>query len=646
MTKLPNNQVDLLSEKQLEHLYYMNLYLLQEQYPEHYAKSGLLKIIRNTEGPSVRYSVELPRLKMVAKGDNGNANTRDRYIGILLREFNNPVEKTENYRILYNKIIKNKGIEAGTNFLYQEVMGILYIHNGNEISSKPYCFAYDFDRLAEEGAFFTDIADKPAQHLDSFVQHIIEFVAVTCRETTGAVGMPALFPYMWYFWNKDVESGYVKDKYTYLEQQIQMLVYKLNGSEMRMNESAFTNVSVMDESYIEHFFGDRLFPNGEPIIKHVKEIVELELFFLRTVNDILAHKVITFPVITDCVLYDAEAGKFVNEETARKFSDLNMQWENANFYAGTDISTLSSCCRVLNNIDTMNEKLKGFANFIGGSDLNIGSVGVVTVNLPNIVLGMNADKSEEVFLDTLRQRVLDSCDILHSVRDVIADRIEEKALKVYDLKLIDISRQFNTVGFIGLYDAAKMLGLETDDDILAFEKKTLALINEVTTEYAKEQPYSINIEQIPGESACVKLATKDALLYGEEAIGTGCYSNQWIPLSENRSINDRSKFAAELDKLCGGGSILHLNIDSPFTNSNQAWDMLNNIAKRGVIYFAFNNRISVCEDTHGFYGNKCWCGKDKIGEATRPVGFITIVPDWIPGRQAEYKERKWIQVNQ
>ena len=143
------------------------------------------------------------------------------------------------------------------------------------------CFAYDFDMLAEKGAFFTDISDRPAQHLDSFIQHVIEFVAVTCRETTGAVGMPALFPYMWYYWNKDKESGYTADPMRYLEQQIQMLVYKLNGSEMRMNESAFTNVSCMDESYLDNFFGDRNFPDGEPIVAHIEEIVELEMFFLE-----------------------------------------------------------------------------------------------------------------------------------------------------------------------------------------------------------------------------------------------------------------------------------------------------------------------------------------------------------------------------
>ncbi len=635
-----------------DNLFYKELYDLQRKLPEHYKKSGFAEITYDEKNDT--YSVVLPKFKPKPKGDDGNANTRDRYIGILTREFTNPLQKVESYRILFDKLVSQWGRYDAIKFLRADIVGKIYTHNGVEISSKPYCFAYDFERLAKEGAYFTDIADRPAQHLDSFIQHIIEFVAVTCRETTGAVGMPALFPYMWYFWDKDVKSGYTKAPAKYLEQQIQMLVYKLNGSEMRMNESAFTNVSCMDESYIEHFFGDRLFPDGEPVIKHVDEIVEVEMFFLKVINDILAHKVMTFPVITDCMLFDEEKGKFVNEKTARRFSDLNMKWNNANMYCGTDISTLSTCCRVLNNVDTMNEKLRGFANFIGGSDLNIGSVAVVTVNLPHYAqralayardTGIDREETIAIFKSELETAITLSCKTLHSARNVIEDLIDKKALKLYDLGLATLSRQFLTSGFIGIFDAAKLLVPSGDDaDILEFEKDILLMFKDVTEKFAKDEKYSINIEQIPGESACVKLAQKDKLTFGEDLVETNCYSNQWIPLSEYRSIDDRSKFAAVLDKLCGGGSILHLNIDSPFANSDMAWDLLNHIAKRGVIYFAFNNKISVCEEEHGFYGDTCWCGKPKVGEATRPVGFITIVKNWIPSRQEEYKERKWIEI--
>lgn len=635
-------------------VFYQTLKRIQKKYPEHYAKSGLCEIIFDGES----YAYKPVHLKIADKTDDGNANTRDRYMGILLKEFNNMYEKTENYRILFNKIYDIYGHEEATFFLSHEIIGSIYVHNSVNISTKPYCFAYDFDKLAEHGAFFTDISDRPAQHLDSFIQHVIEFVAVTCRETTGAVGMPALFPYMWYFWDKDKRENYISNPARYLKQQIQMLVYKLNGSEMRMNESAFTNTSCMDESYLEHFFGDRLFPNGEPVIKHISEIVDFEKEFLKCVNDILCHKVMTFPVNTDCLLYDREKSEFVNGKTGKEFSDLNMQWSNSNLYCGDDISTLSTCCRVLNNVDEMNakqEKLHGFTNFIGGSDLNIGSVGVITMNLPHLaykafnsfIFTLKADswfKIKNCLLDSIAEMTLKTCQYLHCVRAVIQDLIDRKALKIYDLELATIERQFNTVGFIGLYDCARIMGLTESDDILKFEKIVLELITKTTQKFAEDKDYSINVEQIPGESACVKLAQKDKLTFGKDVQLLDCYSNQWIPVSEYRSISDRAEYAAVLDKLCGGGSILHINIDAPFTNSEQAWNVLNKTAEMGVIYEAFNTRIDVCEDEHGFYGDTCpLCGKPKAGEATRPVGFITLVKNWIPSRKEEYKTRKWIE---
>jgi len=640
--------------------FYESLISLQFSYPKQYEMSGLCEVISNPNRIP-RYSIKMPSFNINDKKDDGNANTRDRYMGILLKEFTNPIEKTENYRILYHNLYSLYGRKLADEFLLDDVKGIIYTHNSQNIATKPYCFAYDFDILAEKGAFFTDISDRPAKHLDSFIQHVIEFVAVTCRESTGAVGMPALFPYLWYFWNNDILSGYISEdkKYKYLEQQIQMLVYKLNGSEMRMNESAFTNVSCMDESYLETFFGDRCFPNGEPVINHIDEIVEFELFFLECVNDILSHKVMTFPVITDCMLYDEKAGKFVNEKTARKFSDLNTKWNNANMYCGTDISTLSSCCRVLNNVDTINNKLKGFSNFIGGSDLNIGSVGVITINLPHWAQSMKEGDvpNVESALLYLEEEILNVCKYLEGVRSCIKGLISKRALKLYDLDLAKIERQFNTVGFIGLYDAAMIFknrdpyfmsycyentnDILSRDPVLRFEKAVLELFAKVTSEFCSNKPYSINVEQIPGESACVKLAQKDFHTFGYYIQGTKCYSNQWIPLSEYRSIIDRADYASVLDKLCGGGSILHINLDSPITKPQTAWNLLNAIAKKGVIYFAFNNRISVDEHEHGFYGDTCWCGAPKVGEATRPVGFITLVKNWIPSRKEEYEERKW-----
>ena len=60
-----------------------------------------------------------------------------------------------------------------------------------------------------------------------------------------------------------------------------------------------------------------------------------------------------------------------------------------------------------------------------------------------------------------------------------------------------------------------------------------------------------------------------------------------------------------------GGSIAHINIENNFPDKDSAWDMLNYIAKNGVMYFAFNSKINECKNHHGFVGtNICpECGE-------------------------------------
>lgn len=70
--------------------------------------------------------------------------------------------------------------------------------------------------------------------------------------------------------------------------------------------------------------------------------------------------------------------------------------------------------------------------------------------------------------------------------------------------------------------------------------------------------------------------------------------------------------------------------------------MLNYIASQGVVYFAYNTKISVCEHEHGFYGEICpKCGSPKKSTYTRVVGFLTDVSNWSKERRHEFTERTW-----
>ena len=74
-----------------------------------------------------------------------------------------------------------------------------------------------------------------------------------------------------------------------------------------------------------------------------------------------------------------------------------------------------------------------------------------------------------------------------------------------------------------------------------------------------------------------------------------------------------------------------------------AWEILNQIAQSGVIYFAFNTRINECKNHHGFVGtdNCPNCGELVFDTYQRIVGYLVPARSYSKERFAEFKAREW-----
>lgn len=150
------------------------------------------------------------------------------------------------------------------------------------------------------------------------------------------------------------------------------------------------------------------------------------------------------------------------------------------------------------------------------------------------------------------------------------------------------------------------------------------------------------------EQAAAKMQTADKYLYPEKVVeDLPLYGNQWIPLGIKATIAERTKICAAFDSYCSGGSIEHINVDAPFSSFEQAWHMLNWVARQGVTYFAFNGKVSQCKNHHSFYGDVCpHCKEPKYLEYTRVVGFYVPTITWSEQRQEEGKLREWMPLNE
>ena len=592
---------------------------------------------------------------------DSNANASSKDIRSLMSEKGKSMDKLFSFNKIFYEMKKKYGLRTAREWLESEYNGAFYLHDAHSATYVPYCFAYDLTRLAQEGLFFLKNYNNQApKHLTTFIDDVIEYISFMSNRSSGAVGIPNILIWTYYFWKKDCETGYcIKNPDYYIRQSFQKLIYRLNQPFMRIDQTAFVNVSIFDREYINSLFGGVEYPDGSLVVDCVEELIVHQKIFMEVVSEIRSTNMFTFPVLTYSLLY--KDGSFVDEEFARWCSDHNTTWNDSNFFISGDVSTLSNCCRLLS--DT--KKLDAFINSIGGTALSIGSIKVNTVNLMRIayeaiqscpvqdtddgVVSAELQKArEDKYIRILRKRVDLCCKALDVIRHIIRRNIEKGLLPNYQDGGVEMEKQYSTVGILGLYEVIETFGLVSRDEFgnvsytvegVDFASRIFDAINRVKDSFTDD--YSINIESVPAERAAVILCQKDNLLFDTDE--RFIYSNQWIPLSEKCTIHEKLRLSAILDAKCSGGAIAHINLESNFPNTDMAWDMLNRIAQDGVIYFAFNTRINECENHHGFVGTDICptCGKPVFDTYQRIVGYLTPTRSYSKDRFREFTTRNW-----
>ena len=579
---------------------------------------------------------------------NANIGTKD--ICSLEAEMSKPHNKLLAFNKIYHELNEKYGFKTANEWLQNEWDGHFYLHDAASTTYKPYCYAYDLERLVTEGLYFIDtFNNQPPKHLVTYTDFVGEFVSWASNRTSGACGLPSFLIYSFYFWKKDVDNNYyVLNPETYRDQEFQRIIYKLNQPYLRVNQSAFTNFSIFDRSYLESIFGGKEFPDGTFIIDYIDDILEYQKAFMEVCSKIRSDNMMTFPVLTFSLLRDSD-GNFVDEEFAKWCCRHNMKWADSNFFISDDIASLSNCCRLLSDVKEL-----GYFNSIGGTSLEVGSIKVNTINLARLAY----ENKKADYLEALEKKVYLCLQVLDIIRDIIRRNVEKGLLPNYTHKLINMDSQYSTIGIIGVYETLQKYRMVKKDEFgytfysdsgIDFAKSIFESINKAKEKFIEDNDikYSINIEQIPGERAASILMEKDKFFYPKEKYELPLYGNQWIPLGVKTSIDEKIKLSAILDKACNGGSIAHINIDAPFNNFDTAWEMLNKVADAGVVYFAFCTRISACENNHGFYGDVCpICGNEKVTTYQRVVGFLTPEKTYSKERKAEFKMRDWFDLNE
>ena len=548
---------------------------------------------------------------------DANANVDDSTVVAYENELPKPYMRLNSLYLLWKESKKFYGAEFANRIVEGQISGDFYINDLSNVQ-KPYCYNFSaYDLMTKGLPFVKKIDSLPPKHLSSFCGQMVHFTSYASNQVMGAVGLADLLIVMSYYVGKELNEYPTNKEYIWrqVKQELQSIIFSMNQPFRGGLQSGFYNISIYDDEFLKSMQKDYLFPDGSyPNIELIKKLQDL---FVDLMNETLRVTTVTFPVTTLCLCVDKDKN-IKDKEFLKHMCEKNIEFGFMNIYAGTT-GTLSSCCRLRS--DKSNEYI-GYTNSFGGASSQIGSSGVVTLNLPRIAIQSNGDI--EVFINKLKELVNTSIRINHAKRNILTKRIEMKALPLYDYGFMNMQKQYATTGLNGINEAIQFLGenilTEKGQEICARILKTVNTINDKAD---KKYKYAHNCEQTPSENSSIKLAQKDKLMKLQNT--TELYSNQFIPLITEADMLDRIKLQGLFDSQFSGGAIAHINIENQITNVDSLVDLINSTVKKGVVYHAVNYNLQKCENGHMSVGknNMCpICGKTITDNYTRAVGFL------------------------
>lgn len=583
-----------------------------------------------------------------------NANVAQTTAASVLQEHNKPVLKLFMLQEIFLRAKKRWGAETAERILRRIMEGGLY-PSDLHLFMIPYCYNYSAGVLMEKGLpFIARTPSVPPRHADTYIQHATQMIMYASNHQSGAAALTGFFTAYSFFAKKDNLTR--KE----IVQQFQNFTYTINQPVRFSAQTPFVNLSLFDRNYLEQLYGGGFFTYPDGTTPDIEHIISLQEIYVEWLMNEMESKgmVFTFPVLTANILLDKETKKPIDTAFLDWLCRVNSRYGLLNIYMSDKASSLSSCCRLSNDIDLLQEL--GYMNSFGAGGDGIGSVGVCTINFPHVAAtarkafengeGEWADP-DEAFMALLPSFVADAQKVVFLRREWVAENVEKGLLPLYTHGFIDINSQYCTVGICGLYEAASLLGHAGENlgEYLGFAGSVLDRINAINLAYSKETGLPYNLEQVPAENMAVNMAKKDRIMGVQNEFEI--YSNQWLPLTAQVDPFARMHLAGRLDSKLSGGGILHITTGAKVSAEVQK-KLIHFAAKKGVVYMAFNYILSKCESCNKITPNDVGicpeCGSRAISHFTRVVGFVTPVSNWNKARREEfhYRTRYYLDVRQ
>lgn len=475
-----------------------------------------------------------------------------------------------------------------------------------------YCAGWSIRQLVAEGlGGVTDkITSTPATHLSTLVNQIVNFLGIMQNEWAGAQAFSSFDTYLAPFIRKDN----LDDKQ--VRQCIQSFIYGVNTPSRWGSQAPFTNIT------LDWVCPDDL--KNKPAVVGGKEMdftygdcqKEMDMinkaFIELMIEGDAAGRGFAYPIPTYNITKDFDW----DSENAKLLFTMTAQYGTPNFqnFMNSDLNpsdVRSMCCRL--QLDKRELRRRGGGLF--GADEFTGSLGVVTINLPQIGYLTKTEQQFFARLDYLMELARES---LCTKRKVIQKLLDGGLFPYTRRYLSTLNNHFNTIGLCGMNECClNFLGVDISTPKgKEFAEKVLSYMRKRLADYQEETGELFNLEATPAESTSYRLARHDKEQY-PDIITSGTkepfYTNSsQLPVDYTADVFEALDHQEALQTKYTGGTMFHVYMGEAIKDWQTCRDLVRSIASTYRIpFFTVSPTYSICP-VHGYIsGEHFTCPKCK-----------------------------------
>ena len=522
----------------------------------------------------------------------------------------------------------------------------IHIHDLSMLTG--YCAGWSLKQLIQEGLGGVPgkITSKPAKHLATLCNQMVNFLGIMQNEWAGAQAFSSFDTYLAPFVKADNLSYYEVKKC------VESFIFGVNTPSRWGTQAPFSNITLdwtvpADLAELPAIVGGKEMDFCYKDCKREMDMVNKAFIQTMIEGDAngrgFQYPIPTYSITRDFDWSDTENNRLLFEMTAKYGTPYFSNYINSDMEP-SDVRSM--CCRLRLDLRELRKKSGGFF----GSGESTGSIGVVTINLPRIAYLAN---DQEDFYRRLDHMMDIAARSLKVKREVVTKLLEEGLYPYTKRYLGTFENHFSTIGLVGMNEAglnAKWLRADlTHPEVQDFAKQVLRHMRERLVRYQEEYGDLYNLEATPAESTAYRLAKHDVEQYPDiitatEQGNTPYYTNSsHLPVGYTEDIFEALAVQDELQTLYTSGTVFHAFLGEKMPDWKAAASLIRKIAENYRLpYYTLSPTYSICKD-HGYLAGEQYvcphCG-GTTEVYSRITGYYRPVQNWNAGKTQEFKERK------